>query len=73
MSNYTLQVNVDGAVENEWHGLSIRHVGNVLNVDGRMTLHQIEEFLTDLMTETEAALSVWQSTTNTMFYGHREY
>ena len=73
MSKYTVRVDVDGAVEQEVHGLSITGVANFVEDTASLALHQLEEFLTDLMIETEAAVATWEGSTKVVYYGHREY
>lgn len=71
MRKYTIQVNVDGAIVGEFHELTITNVATFLE-DAFSTPHTLEEFLTDLMIETEATKSVWRGHQNTVYYGHRE-
>lgn len=71
MSKYTLQVNEDGAVVNEWFGLTIVSVA-VLVEACTVGRHALEEFLTDLMIDSEATVSTWSNTVNTVYYGHKE-
>jgi hypothetical protein len=72
MSRYTIEVELDGAVKNRWHGLSITNVGNLASGIIITDHHLIEEFLTDLMIECEATMTVWWSSTKVTYHGYKE-